>query len=821
MSFAQERQLEEIVVTAERRVASEATTAISVEVLTEAFIAENQIKDIIDLQNAVPALQFFQNGSYVQANIRGVGNPSRGGPSEQVGVPVFFDGATQGEEMGIASGFFDVSTIEVLRGPQATFVGQGAEGGAILINSARPNFDGLNGMIEATVGTYGQQKLMGALNLPISDTVAARVAYMSETRDSFYDNVSGAQTPGASSQWTPGDQQDQNIRASLLWEPSDRFSLWAKLEGSELHTYGPPQQPNPNFYIGYWNHDGNTATPALEVRTYAPHFQGPEPGSATPNPATGGYFQGGVPGPNGALYDPLDPRVLANLGPQERNMEVHRESIEATWTFDSGISFRSLTSNIVMDRQQTEGGDSLVYQSYQGWQLGPGMQTWSQEFNLISPTGNTIEWLLGVYANDRHTELHFNNPFAAGPSAAILNCGWQYDSSWTPCPTSFVPGLARFLWSSVDDVRHEAYFGQVNFHLTDSFELTLEGRQNMDDNVQVRATYTGATLNTTATNTVPCRGNVEGQVYYCPPPGEPDLSTSNQIFAWKGEQPTYKVGVNWEPRDGHFFYAFLARGYKAGQSTAFTANPIVEEVVDDIEIGWKGTFGQGLYAEVGFYSMDYKDMQLSTFQTSGVEARQATSNIGDSTIEGVEASIRAVFGGFGVNATVAYTDSTLGEITTVDTRALPGLAVGGVYPGDIGKGCNPATATVGSCFDYSPYTLTFTGSENPFSPQLTYLLSFDYSINLGAGGVLRPAVSYNYADSTYTNTLQSPDDRYYRTDDREIVNFSVNYEKNDWDVQFFVTNVTDELYIEGHSNSGAAVFYGDPEVVGLRVRMQF
>jgi iron complex outermembrane receptor protein len=132
---AQTRTLEEILVTTERRLNSEATTAISIEVLTPADLASNDIKDIIDLQNAVPGLQFFQNGSYVQANIRGVGNPSTGGPSEQVGVPIFFDGATQGEEMGIANGFFDVGDIQVLRGPQATFVPQAAPGGAILINS--------------------------------------------------------------------------------------------------------------------------------------------------------------------------------------------------------------------------------------------------------------------------------------------------------------------------------------------------------------------------------------------------------------------------------------------------------------------------------------------------------------------------------------------------------------------------------------------------------------------------------------------------------------------------------------------------------------
>jgi iron complex outermembrane receptor protein len=379
------------------------------------------------------------------------------------------------------------------------------------------------------------------------------------------------------------------------------------------------------------------------------------------------------------------------------------------------------------------------------------------------------------------------------------------------------------MWSSLDDVAHQAVFGQLNFHLTDSVELTLEARHNEDDNRQIRATYTGATLTQTATNTTPCRGNVEGQIFYCPEPGEPDLSTSNQIFVWKGDLPTYKVGLNWEPRDGHFLYAFFARGYKAGQSTAFTASPIIEEVVDDFEIGWKGTLGQGLYATVGLYSMDYKGMQLSTFQTADFEARQATANIGDSTIEGIEGSLRAVIGGFGINASFAYTDSELGEITTVDTRALAslGLAVGGVYPGDITKGCNPATATVGACFDYSPYTLTFTGSENPFSPEVTYLVGIDYAFQLSGGAMLTPSLSYNYADSTYTNTLQRPDDRYYVTDQRQVLNFSMSYQRDDWDVQFFVNNVSDEVYIEGHSNTGAAVFYGDPRVVGLRARMQF
>jgi iron complex outermembrane receptor protein len=819
-AFAQEGQgrasaLEEIVVTAERRVNTEARTAISIEVLTEDFITSNQIKDIIDLQNAVPALQFFQNGSYVQANIRGVGNPSRGGPSEQVGVPVFFDGATQGEEMGINAGFFDVAGIEVLRGPQATFVGQAAAGGAILINSAKPNFDGLSGFVEGTAGAYNQRKILGAVNLPVSDKVAARVAYMSETRDSFYTNVWGQQSPGASEQWTPGDQQDQNFRVSLLWEPTENFSLWTKYENSETHTYGLTAQPNPNSYVGFRDHDGNPATPSIAITTYAPHAPGPAPGTGT---LVGNLIYDGIPGPGGAVYDPADPFTLGALPGQERNTKVDRVSVEANWTFGNGITFRSLSSNIEMNRLQNENGDSLVYESLTGWQLGPGMQTWSQEFNLISPDGNRLEWLVGMYKNDRHTELHFNSP-------QNLPCGWRYDGGWSACPTSFVAGVPRFMWTSLDDVTHQAIFGQLNFQISDALEFTLEARHNEDDNRQIRATLVTNTLVPTATNPVPCLGNVEGQVFYCPPGGQPNIDNPALVpFVWKGDLPTYKVGLNWEPSDGHFLYAFVARGYKAGQSVVAGFPLIHEEVVDDIEIGWKGTLSRTLYAEVGLYHMNYEGMQLGAFQTTAQEGRNAVKNIGDSTIQGIEGSIRAVFGGFGINASLAFNDSELGEIATIDQRALAFLGISGAgatFPGDTSKGCTPATATIGSCLDYTPYEVSFTGSENPLSPKVTYYISFDYAFNLSSGATLTPALSFNHADSTYTNTLQRPDDNYYRTDDRDMVSLSVTYDRDPWNIQFFANNVTDETFIEGHSTTGAAAFFGDPRTVGIRARMQF
>jgi outer membrane receptor protein involved in Fe transport len=478
-----------------------------------------------------------------------------------------------------------------------------------------------------------------------------------------------------------------------------------------------------------------------------------------------------------------------------------------------------------MDRVQLEGGNSAVYSSPTGFHLGPGMHTWSQEFNLISPEGQRLEWLVGGYRNDRHTELHLNIGLSNPNSSPPLSCGWEYDGTWTPCPTTGERTTALY-WQSFDDVIHSALFGQLNFDLTDTVELTFELRQNDDDNTQLRYIFVPALP---APGIIPgateaCPGQVPNEpTLYCPPGVYTNIEPT--VLLWDDTQTTGKVGVNWEPRDGHFLYAFFARGYKSGQSTIPGTEPIVAEVVDDIEIGWKGTLADGsLYAELGLYRMDYGDMQVGALRITALDSRQGVTNAGDSIIQGVEGSLRWLApGGFGVDASFAYTDSELGDILAVDTRALPfNPTFSAPGPGDVAQGCSgPLGVLPGQCFDFSPYTQVLSGREGPLSPKLTYNLSLDYAFELRNGGTITPRVSLNHSDASYTNILQSNLDRYYYTDERDVVNFSLTYNKDDWDVQLFATNITDETYIEGADTSGNAVLYGDPRVVGVRARMGF
>jgi outer membrane receptor protein involved in Fe transport len=100
-------------------------------------------------------------------------------------------------------------------------------------------------------------------------------------------------------------------------------------------------------------------------------------------------------------------------------------------------------------------------------------------------------------------------------------------------------------------------------------------------------------------------------------------------------------------------------------------------------------------------------------------------------------------------------------------------------------------------------------------------MALDYQFSVRNGGALTPRVSLNHSDETVTNILQLPGDTYYNTEERDIVNVSLTYAKDDWSVQAFVNNVTDELFIEGLGGDAGFVVYGDPRTAGVRISKSF
>src|SRR6185437_11190420 len=84
--------------------------------------------------------------------------------------------------------FFDINDVEILRGPQGTLVSAASTGGSIDINSRNPDFTGTDGYVEGQVGSFADTKLDGAVNLPVTDTFAMRIAFNVERMHSFYED---------------------------------------------------------------------------------------------------------------------------------------------------------------------------------------------------------------------------------------------------------------------------------------------------------------------------------------------------------------------------------------------------------------------------------------------------------------------------------------------------------------------------------------------------------------------------------------------------------------------------------------------------------
>lgn len=217
--------LEEIVVTAEKRTTSAQSTAIALNVFTSEALRESGIGDIGQLTNVAPTVNFGQNAGATTVALRGVSSrdiTEIGDPA----VAINIDGVFLQRPTGMNASFYDVERIEVLRGPQGTLYGRNATGGVINIITAKPT-QTLGGYAAMTAGNYDTMNAEGAINLPLTSTLAMRASFVSRSHDGYRNNGSAGR----------GDDEDaQGGRLQFLYEPTDRLSIL--LSGSWLQQQG-------------------------------------------------------------------------------------------------------------------------------------------------------------------------------------------------------------------------------------------------------------------------------------------------------------------------------------------------------------------------------------------------------------------------------------------------------------------------------------------------------------------------------------------------------------------------------------------------------
>ena len=215
-----EGALQEIVVTAQRKEQDLERVPIAVSVVSQQQMANLNIKTIEEIERVTPDLNYAQGYSFSQIYIRGIG-VSIPTPGLETPVAVYYDGAYVARGSGTSFDLFDMSSVEVLKGPQGTLYGRNATGGAILINTAVPTqSQEASGTLE--YGRFNHALGDWMINLPLSDTFALRIAGRYTREGGYLENLYN--------DTHPREFQKYGTRIKGKWDPSKDFSAIFTLE---------------------------------------------------------------------------------------------------------------------------------------------------------------------------------------------------------------------------------------------------------------------------------------------------------------------------------------------------------------------------------------------------------------------------------------------------------------------------------------------------------------------------------------------------------------------------------------------------------------
>ena len=213
---AQERAIEEVIVTATKRAESVQDIPLSVNAFSGAQLEEAGVKDIRDIAAQTPGLSIKSRGETEgSVFIRGIGSAAPGiGADPAVGI--YIDGMYAARGTNATAAFFDVERVEVVKGPQGTLFGRNASSGAISIITRKPEIGESYGSALAGFGDEGQQKVEFIYNASLSDNAAIRFGVKHDERDGLYKNsVNGADLNG---------RDHTNARLSFIYDNQESYT---------------------------------------------------------------------------------------------------------------------------------------------------------------------------------------------------------------------------------------------------------------------------------------------------------------------------------------------------------------------------------------------------------------------------------------------------------------------------------------------------------------------------------------------------------------------------------------------------------------------
>lgn len=610
-SVAAQNQLQDIVVTANKRSESINKVGLSITAASAETLRAAGVNSVADLAKVVPGFYYTQSlyGTPV-FTLRGIGfNTTALGVPPAVSVyvdevPLPYPAMTPGASL-------DVQRVEAIKGPQGVLFGANSTGGAINYIAASPTPD-LELGSTLTYGSYGRFDGEAYVSGPISSTLSARVAVRAEQGGAW--------------------QVSQT-------RPRDKRGDADRLFGRLLLDFAPNDRLTVRLNINGWRDKSETqARRAVQIIPLIPGTIIGLPANAFAPAGLLASFPASASGSRAADWD---------AGRAFRNdKDFVQASLRAQYEVTDDLKLTAIGAYSDLRPDSDIDTDGTAYNSVSIIQRG-SIRSAFGELRMDAHLSSKADLLVGVnYAHDR-----IRDSLTADVGASIYN---------------FFLGNP----AGIDDTRADtnvnsyAVFSKVDYRLTDQLKLIAAGRYTIDRRSGVLCTYdvggaiaklqnlfSGTSLQEgeciTATNGAP-RGPIEQK-----------LNQTN--VSWR-------FGVEWQPTSATLLYATVNRGYKAGgfpNVFAFEAvqlRPVVQERLDAYEIGAKlRLFDRKLQFNAALFRYDYKNKQIQGRIVVGpLGALETLVNVPQSRVNGAEVDVTATpIVGLSLRAAGSYIDSKI------------------------------------------------------------------------------------------------------------------------------------------------------------------
>jgi iron complex outermembrane receptor protein len=623
-------QLEEIVVTAEKRETTAEDTPISLTAVSGADIQERGATDLSSLMQSVPGVSVRTSGpGMTEFEMRGVA--STGGNSPTVGfyfddTPLTASAATNEGKIVISPSLYDLNRVEVLRGPQGTLYGSGSMGGTIKVVPNAPNPAAFDASAQATLAQTNHGGFDHAenamVNLPLIQDIAAIRLVGSYSDDSGWidrvviapgqfpvpngtvrGNVLAA--PVATNYHDVNDVQSTTMRASLLIKPFEGLSITPSLFYQRLASGGLP-------YI-----DSNPGTDA--------HYQ-----------------------PFDIAERSFDKFTLGALNIKYQTDAFEVSSTTSYWTRhepliqDTSESWQ--TGLGLPGFEPADGGIGAAY----AFEDNISHQT-TEELRIGSAGNSRLKWLVGYFYQDFESDWNITFPSADG--AAVFGSN------------------ALFNYYSPNKILQQSVFGEVTYNITEPFAVTV-GLRRYHYDAPVHVVQNGALASPVVNGTSERDMGVTPKVSL-----SYDLNKSLLLYATLAQGFRPGGGTGPVPTSGPLSCETeLQTEYG---STGFVSGPISFKS-DNV---WSYELGEKLRAldnRVTINAAAYYERWNGVQQTNALSpcGYVYTANAGDAHVYGGELEIKAVVvRDLIVSASTSYSHAALVSSQLIDAGFDPGTPI--------------------------------------------------------------------------------------------------------------------------------------------------